>query len=741
MRKLLFLLVAMLCSVTSATTHVAILETILVAGSEDPLSPGDRRYLTDKIIRVAEDRFKNRDIQIMNRDLIRQMLPPGKSLVDCEGECLAETGRNISADYVFQATMSKVSDGVSLRGELHSASDDYVAVFNIVGIGRIDLDLSASDSAAKMFDNLLVRLGFSKVGISDLSMGDTAVGFEYTLNVSSEPLGAGFSVDSATPSECNKTPCSLKLVDGTHYFRFHAPKYLDLDTSFFLKSNESRFDVRLKPNFGWLRLEPRIEAGIGSEDDFEFTVDGVRPSSNVVELMPGRHKVTIENPCYEPTIFAVTMARDSVVTFNSVMRPLMGRLEMTANKEDRPVKIPVFVGNAKQPYFTPFNRNVPVCAEIRVGREREKINVNLKPRETVSYEYNYRGIYAPLASDVLDKRDSSVYPAISVGNQDWLVRNLGYKAKKDTWCYSGDKANCEKFGRLYTWKTAKDACPVGWKLPSALDIDSLFVYIGDNSYAGNSLKSCEGWESDGNGSDDFGFTALPAGYRNQNGSYYGKGKSAYFWLSDEVDKQKAKKVALDNLAGAYVVEDYKDAAYSVRCIRDRNYVDVDTLCKRYSWSDQKGSCLMNYDVATKATASKTLNAQGDNDYNAMNLLKDDLSAWAAPFQKSVRFDLHVKPGATVYGLAILNGYRKGADSYRNNSRIRKAKIYAGKNLVKTVEFEDLNESYDIIKFDRPLTKIDAKISVEILDVYRGEKWNDVCVTRAILIGKELPSTD
>jgi len=739
MNKFILFIVFFLCHVAFADTfYVAILGTVF-DGKEDPLSPGERRLITDEIIKEAKARVRNKDIQVMDRESISQMLPPGKGLADCEGDCLVETGRKISADMIFQATMSKVSDGICLRGELRSVSDNYATIFNYIGRNRDDITQNARDSVRKIFDGMLVKMGFSQAGISDLTMGGYEDNDEFTLEVRSEPSGAWFSLDSVTMPDCNMTPCTIKVQGGAHLLRLHTPKYFDLDTSILVDKKEITLQARLKPNFGKLVLNPRLVDSVGSYDDFEFYVDGKLQDGNTIELVPGRHKVKITNRCYNPAEFVVTMSRDTMVNFNSTMRPLQGRLNMTANKDGRDVRIPVFVAAEKQPSFTPFNREVPVCAEILASRNRERIDVEIKENEVVSYEYSYSGMFAPLASDFLDTRDSSRYPAISVGNQDWFVRNLGYKYKKESWCYSGDAANCEKYGRLYTWDAAEKACPVGWKLPTASDVDSLFIFIGDKSYAGNSLKSCDGWESNGNGSDDFGFSALPAGYRIQNGRYYGKGMSAYFWLADEVDKKKAKKMVLDNLAGASIAEDYKDAAYSVRCIRDKNYIDVDTLCRSYTWRSKAG-CLLDYNVAMKASASKTLEPQSGNVYNVENILKSDTGVWAAPFRKSVRFDLYAKPGATLYGLAILNGYRKNSESYLDNHRIRKAKIYAGKKYLQMVEIEDMNESYDIVKFDRPLVGVE-KISVEILDVHRGEKWNDVCVTHAILIGKVLPSAD
>ena len=195
---------------------------------------------------------------------------------------------------------------------------------------------------------------------------------------------------------------------------------------------------------------------------------------------------------------------------------------------------------------------------------------------------------------LLDERDNQVYKTVQIGEQIWMAENLNY-GTANSYCYNGNSANCTKYGRLYTWAAAMDSagtwsangkgcgynetcsptypvrgvCPEGWHLPTQTEWNTLFTAVGGSSVAGKKLKSTSGWNSSGNGTDAFSFSALPAGYRYDDGRYFSEGYRAYFWSSTENYSECAYNLYLGyNYDSAGLNYYIKYSGYSVRCVKD-----------------------------------------------------------------------------------------------------------------------------------------------------------------------------
>lgn len=190
---------------------------------------------------------------------------------------------------------------------------------------------------------------------------------------------------------------------------------------------------------------------------------------------------------------------------------------------------------------------------------------------------------------LFDLRDGNAYATVQVGSQCWMKENLRYDAGTN-WCYYNDPVNCVTYGRLYSWNTIMNGasgsntvpsgvqgiCPEDWHVPSDAEWCELTTFI-DNTIncdtsgyngtdGGYSMKSDWGWSSGGNGSDAFGFSALPAGcmgiYHFDDLHLY-----TYFWSATEDYPGFALLMKLNY--GLPTVGRYfslKNRGYSLRCL-------------------------------------------------------------------------------------------------------------------------------------------------------------------------------
>jgi uncharacterized protein (TIGR02145 family) len=190
--------------------------------------------------------------------------------------------------------------------------------------------------------------------------------------------------------------------------------------------------------------------------------------------------------------------------------------------------------------------------------------------------------------------------SVVIGTQTWMAKNMDAKPSKgNSICYDNKPKNCAKFGRLYDFQGALSVCPEGWHLPTRPDLDTLIAILG-NDMIGKQLKSKSGWKKGsektewgktttigGSGSDDFGFSALPAGQYHLwvHESFEELGESARFWYNDYYD---GNTFWLSSSFDEY--ESYPPAqggvGYSVRCLLSFAYTPSFSLTEGKYHEDQ-----------------------------------------------------------------------------------------------------------------------------------------------------------
>jgi uncharacterized protein (TIGR02145 family) len=260
------------------------------------------------------------------------------------------------------------------------------------------------------------------------------------------------------------------------------------------------------------------------------------------------------------------------------------------------------------------------------------------PVSDTTYTFNIlEGL--PCVGTPLVAYEGQTYTTVQIGTQCWLKENLNVgtmvpgifsQTDNDTiekYCYYNDDDNCAEYGGLYQWDEImqyetgagmRGICPPGWHVPTDAAWCTLTKYIdpsidcyaigNSGSNFGTKLKSTTGWAGSGNGTNTSGFTALPAGYRTNIGSFGGLSFYADFWSSTKGGPVYWYRSLVYNDNGIFRYHYDKTAGMSVRCLKDPEpytWTCGDTILdarngKMYNTVEIGGQCWMaeNLDVGT-----------------------------------------------------------------------------------------------------------------------------------------------
>ncbi|MDR0515847.1 MAG: hypothetical protein LBH25_02250 [Fibromonadaceae bacterium] len=234
--------------------------------------------------------------------------------------------------------------------------------------------------------------------------------------------------------------------------------------------------------------------------------------------------------------------------------------------------------------------------------------------------------YTEIASGdciVTDSRDNQTYKCVTIGKQTWMAKNLNYAGVDNK--LGTATSGCNIYGRVYSKEEMPieactqmfcldgtnncntcfgGICPAGWHLPSKAEWDELIAFVGGHEVAGSKLKAKNGWhlygEGNGNGTDDYDFSALAAGKLpnhpplpycppptqtcyHSNGEeqcfFAGSscsivadgvsGETGWWWSSTEIDAENAFSLRMKSYDSSAAVLRYKKSySMSVRCVKN-----------------------------------------------------------------------------------------------------------------------------------------------------------------------------
>ena len=175
--------------------------------------------------------------------------------------------------------------------------------------------------------------------------------------------------------------------------------------------------------------------------------------------------------------------------------------------------------------------------------------------------------------DVTKYRNGDEIPQVQDA-ASWVSLTTG------AWCYyENETANGVKYGKLYNWYAVNDPrglAPTGYRIPSIEDWSILtnnlggkIVYDNIESKAGTKMKSKNGWDNNGNGTNSSGFNGLPGGYRDFYGAFSDIGANGYWWSLSELAYTRLTygDGSYDPYSNPRLAYSERNG-YSVRCIKN-----------------------------------------------------------------------------------------------------------------------------------------------------------------------------
>jgi uncharacterized protein (TIGR02145 family) len=237
------------------------------------------------------------------------------------------------------------------------------------------------------------------------------------------------------------------------------------------------------------------------------------------------------------------------------------------------------------------------------------MNVYFNNRPTVQYPINAidtitYSVNPSVCPATVQDTDGNIYNVVQIGMQCWMKENLNTSHYRDggiipnglnnsTWSnanygacsdYNNDTAMATIYGKLYNTYVAQhlpSVCPQGWHVPDEVDWNELHKFI-DTAMASTNYSSLVGsgikevglvhWAIPNDGATNYwGFTALPAGKRNEIGVFSEINTNGYFWTSSfdpYTSDAYCRKLFYDRSTIYVYSESNYNIGYSIRCIKD-----------------------------------------------------------------------------------------------------------------------------------------------------------------------------
>ncbi len=179
----------------------------------------------------------------------------------------------------------------------------------------------------------------------------------------------------------------------------------------------------------------------------------------------------------------------------------------------------------------------------------------------------------------------------------------------------------------------------------------------------------------------------------------------------------------------------------------------------YTNNQKLSEFISKYRLKNDKIKAVNVSSRLSSKYSVENMFDFNFNtAWAEGIKgdgigEKIEIELNKYP---LTAICLINGYTKNADLYKNNNRIKKLKIEieyvdykdstkldteSKEVMLQDFEFQDVSKNNfgNIISvisdYGEGYRKI-TKITLTILDVYKGTKYSDTCISELLLLGYE-----
>ena len=154
--------------------------------------------------------------------------------------------------------------------------------------------------------------------------------------------------------------------------------------------------------------------------------------------------------------------------------------------------------------------------------------------------------------------------------KEWTTANLNVSTSS-SYCYGEAESNCGRYGRLYTWESARRGCQSlgdGWRLPTDDEWRQMAKHYGGlgNDSPENGKAAYTALLSGGTS----GFDAVLGGNRSVDGKFDRLEAHGFYWTASENDPITAPFYNFGKGSQALYrqAQGQKQMAVSARCVRD-----------------------------------------------------------------------------------------------------------------------------------------------------------------------------